>query len=194
MNIENLLKEIHDEKEKISSKVELKETNFLESYYKKDVIFFMPLLMPLTLEITLYINNNILFLITAFLCGVVPFLLFLSFFKTKNISLSYYFRSVFKKEKLKKNIVSDKNKIVSRKEININFLRKIALNMEKIEFKDFLKECDGDITFEKLEDFICPNDEKRKKANNIEELTTVIYEENKNLTKVIYAENKKANK
>lgn len=185
MNIENLLKEINVEKEKMVSEIELNNKQLNDKFYEKDSMLLSPLLI-VAIGIAFYTaiskTYGIGLVIMSLACAIFPILPYiLSCFATKNLSFSYHFKSVFKDEKLRKNLTAEQKRIVSKHQINNNFLKKIALNMDQSEFKDFLRECEGAVTLEKLENFICPNDEKRKRKDSIEELTTVIYEENEDL-------------
>lgn len=191
MNIEKLSKEIDSEKEKMAPSIELYETEMLTTFYYDDILFLSPFALA-SGGVTLYIVNNPgsdlfplsnpLFWFIYILFTALPLLpMFLgsfSVFKKRNLSFYFRFLSFFKKQKLKKSVFIEKKKVASTKTIDNNFLKKIALNMDKSEFKDFLKECNGNITLKKLESFIYPNDEKRKRTDNIEELTTIIYKEN----------------
>lgn len=197
MNIENLLKEIDSEKEKMASEIELYDTELLPEYYREDLIFLFPFtLAPIGMILYIIENpgssilfnlNNPFFAFIYIFFAALPILpMFLGsfrIFKRKNLSFYFRFLSYFKNEELRMNIISEKKNVATTKQIGNDFLKKIALNMDKSEFKDFLKECNGNITLEKLESFICPNDDKRKRINNIDELTTVIYKENQHLIK-----------
>lgn len=188
MNIENLLKEIDSEKEKLASEVELYDTELLSDYYRKDLMFLFPLLFVAT---GLVLNatgigestKGIGYTLTTLACMLLPTLPpVFSLFQRKNLSFSYYLKSAFKKEKLIKEVLSEKKKVVSNKQIDNEFLKKIALNMDKVEFKKFLKECDGNITIRKIEELIKIKNKEKIKLDNIENLAEIIFEENESLS------------
>lgn len=188
MNIENLLKEIDSEKEKLASEVELYDTELLSDYYRKDLMFLFPLLFVaagLALNATGIgeSTKGIGYTLTTLACMLLPTLPpVFSLFQRKNLSFSYYLKSAFKKEKLIKEVLSEKKKVVSNKQIDNEFLKKIALNMDKVEFKKFLKECDGDITIRKIEELIKIKNKEKIKLDNIENLAEIIFEENESLS------------
>lgn len=180
MNTENLLKEINDEKEKISSKVELKETNLLASHYEKDVVLLLPLMLLSVVLIIFGPKNNVLSLcnVIAYVCAFLPFLPFiLSSFK-KNLSYSYYLKYFFNKEKMNTDLNYEKDKVASNKQLNNDFLKKIAIHMKENEFELLLKECEGEINLEKIKNFVNKQKIAENKEKNIKSLTKAIYEEN----------------
>lgn len=185
MNIENLLKEIDVEKEKLTSEVELYDTELLSDYYRKDLMFLFPLLF-VAAGLALCAGKNgigLIYTLTTFACMIVPTLPpIFSLFQKKNLSFSYYFKSAFKKQELIKDLVNEKKKVASDKLISNDFLKKIALNMDKAEFKSFLKECDGDVTLNKVEQIVNLKSKEQKKLENIDELTDAIFKENKDLS------------
>jgi len=191
MNIANLLKEIDSEKEKMVSDIEFHDTELLSECYRKDSMFLFPLLF-ISAGLAIYAGNNeisLIYTFTTLACMIVPILPpIFSLFKKKNLSLSYYFKSAFKKEKLIKDLNAEKKKVASEKKINNEFLKRIALNMNKEEFKNFLKECNGDITLNKVEQILNVKGKEQTKLENIEKLTDAIYEENKLINKFLKGE------
>jgi len=182
MNIENLLKEIDVEKEKMVSEIELNNKQLNDKFYEKDSMLLSPLLI-VAIGIAFYTaiskTYGIGLVIMSLACAIFPILPYiLSCFATKNLSFSYHFKSVFKDEKLRKNLTAEQKRIVSKHQINNNFLKKIALNMEKYEFAEFLRRCDGEVTLSKLIYFMNEFPKDSKKCQKIENLTTVIYKEN----------------
>jgi len=183
MNIENLLNEINDEKEKIKETIKIDKDYILNQCRKNDMGFL--LLPSLILSFSLFMNiaitndNNPLYLITAFLFFLLPFLssLINSFFKI-NISFSYYLNFLFKREKIDNLITTTKEELALEKQTDHNFLRRVSLHMTPEELKLFLTICDGNISINKLNDFV-GSSTNISKVKKIENLTTVIYKENK---------------
>lgn len=187
MNIENLLKEIDVEKEKMASDVELCDTEIVAKYYQRDFLSLFPF-MSLSVGLVIYgANNNITnfaYVLFTLFCTFSPFIpLILSCFKQENLSFSYHIMNFLNKEKLEKDVVSEKKKIASTRQTSNEFLKRIALNMTKKEFKDFLKECNGDITLDIVEKIVDVKIKEQKKLENIDKLTNAIYEENKLINK-----------
>lgn len=186
MNIDNLLREIDSEKEKMASYVELCDTEIVGKYYQRDFLSLFPF-MSLSAGLVIYgANNNITnfaYILFTLFCTFSPFIpLILSCFKQENLSFSYHIMNFFNKEKLENDVNSEKKKIASTKQISNEFLKRMALNMTKNEFKDFLKECDGDITLDRAEQLVDVKSKEQKKLENIDKLTDAIFKENEDLS------------
>lgn len=174
MNVENLLKEIETKKQEIAEAIPLHETRILNRFYETDalVILFISFL-----SCFVFVPSIIASMMLVFLLPLIP--LHLNEFNIKkNMSLSYHLISFFRKTKISEMVLSKKRKIASEKQLEKDFLTRISLHMEKPEFKDFLKKCDGEVTLKKLENEILLEIKHQKKLDNIEKLTDAIYEEN----------------
>lgn len=180
MNVKNLLEEIDIKKRQMIENVQLHETKALVDFYVMD---FLSILLVVYVSFMFFNDHQVFLIVVSILSflGFMPSILLRELFPKKNLSFSYHLMSIFKKEKIKKICLSEKIKVVSKKQIDKDFLMKISLHMEKSEFKHFLNKCNGNITIEKLEEMILLNNKEEKRINNIEELTNIIYEENKHL-------------
>lgn len=194
MNIENLLKEIDDEKGKKIKNMVLNEEMLKKEYHLYDSFFltcitcvilcssiYIKSINPLNLETIQLCNDFISFFgICSIITMIGKFLVEYNLKKT--YSISYLFSRLFFKKNIKRKEKAIKNYCICNEKIDNIFLRKIALNMNKSEFKDFLKECNGDITLNKVEQILNVKGKEQTKLENIEKLTDAIFKENEDLS------------
>jgi len=184
MNTENLLKEIEIKKQEIVASIQLKEIKKSEIYQNFDISDF--LITYLCCAFFYFESNKVFFtlLISGLLLSII-YLMLKKLLPNKNLSFSYHIMSFFKREKINKTCLLEKRKIALEKQLDKDFLTKISLNMNKFEFRNFLRKCDGNVTLKKLEKEIFFKEKNNKRSQNIEELTDAIYEEHQHLITTI---------
>jgi len=193
MNIENLLKEIDDEKEKKFKNMVLNEEVLKKEYHLYDSFFvtcitgvilfssmYIKSINPLNLETIQLCNDFISFF---GICSIITMIskFFVEYNLKKTYSISYLLSKLFLKKNIKRKEKSIKNHCICNENIDNIFLKKIALNMNKSEFKDFLKKCAGQVSIKKLEAEISYRLENNRKTVSIDKLADAIYEENQHL-------------
>lgn len=184
MNTENLLKEIESKKQEIAENIPLYKTKVLKKYYETDSLSILMIFAFFYFFCAFFFNKSfplfITLIMSLFLGPLIP--LYLNKLCPKrNLSLSYRIKSFFHREKIEEICRSEKIKEASNQQLDKDFLKKIALNMHKEDFKCFLKECNGNITLRKLEEEISRRQKSQRKADNIDKLTDAIYNESQNL-------------
>lgn len=97
----------------------------------------------------------------------------------KNLSISYF---LMNKNKLEEFDNHNRYDIASNEIVSNDFLKKVALNMEEAEFEILLKKCEGEITLNKIREYIDETQNLESKENNIKNLTKAIYTENKKIS------------
>lgn len=191
MNIENLLKEIDLEKENTSKNIILSQEELKKEYHVYDVYFAISInIIVLTLfnyfqsiEPSESFVVQLLKILMLFfgVCTAITMStqFFVELYSKKTYSLSYLFTRFLSKKNLEKKVKLKKDYFIFNEKIDNIFLKKIASNMEKYEFAEFLRRCDGEVTLSKLICFMNEFPKDSKRYQKIENLTTVIYKENK---------------
>lgn len=194
MNIKEIYNEIEEEKHNMAEVLkEEKSSRMIKPFTLKDFKYnlsfcFIAFILNtfnffLLKSPSLLLNNLALLLLSVPMFYIIYDLSYISLIKRpKNLCISYFLMSAFKKKRLEEFDAQNRYNIASNEIVSNDFLKRIAFHMNEHEFELLLTKSDGKITLNSIEEFVKESQDLESKKNNIKNLTKAIYTENKKIS------------